>query len=40
MTIRPIRASDEEALRELCLSTTPLRRREQSERFVIWQVHG
>jgi len=40
MTIRPIRASDEEALRNLCLSTTPLRRREQSERFVIWQVYG
>jgi len=40
MTIRLIRASDEEALRALCLSTTPLRRREQSERFVIWQVYG
>jgi len=40
MTIRPIRASDEAALRTLCLETTPLRRREQSERFVIWQVYG
>ena len=40
MTIRPIRASDEDALRALCLDTTPLRRREQSERFVIWQVYG
>ncbi|MCL2494498.1 MAG: hypothetical protein FWE98_02430 [Oscillospiraceae bacterium] len=40
MEIRPIRASDEEALRALCLGTTPLRRREQSERFVIWQSFG
>ena len=40
MTIRPLRASDEAALRTLCLETTPLRRREQSERFVIWQVYG
>ena len=40
MTIRPIRPSDEAALRALCLSTTPLRRREQSERYVIWQTYG
>ena len=40
MTIRPIRPSDEAALRALCLDTTPLRRREQSERFVIWQAYG
>ena len=40
MTIRPIRPSDEPALRALCLDTTPLRRREQSERFVIWQSYG
>jgi len=35
--IRPIRPSDEPALRALCLDTTPLRR-EQSERFVIWFI--
>ena len=40
MTIRPLRANDAEALRALCLATTPLRRREQSERFVIWQTYG
>jgi len=40
MTIRPIRPSDEAALRALCLDTTPLRRREQSERLVIWQTYG
>jgi len=40
MEIRPIRPSDETALRELCLATTPLRRREASERFVIWQAFG
>jgi len=40
MIIRPIRPSDEAALRALCLETTPLRRREQSERFVIWQAYG
>jgi len=40
MDIRPIRPSDEAALRALCLETTPLRRREQSERFVIWQTYG
>jgi len=40
MEIRPLRASDEEALRALCLETTPLRRREQSERFVIWTAYG
>jgi len=40
MTIRPIRPSDEAALRALCLDTTPLHRREQSERFVIWQTYG
>jgi len=40
MQIRPIRPSDEAALRALCLDTTPLRRREQSERFVIWQAFG
>jgi len=40
MTIRPLRAGDEDALRALCLATTPLRRREQSERFVIWQTYG
>ena len=40
MTIRPIRPSDEAALRALCLEATPLRRREQSERFVIWQSFG
>ena len=40
MDIRPIRPSDEPALRTLCLDTTPLRRREQSERFVIWQAFG
>ncbi|MDR2687941.1 MAG: hypothetical protein LBB75_09315 [Oscillospiraceae bacterium] len=40
MDIRPIRPSDEPALRALCLETTPLRRREQSERFVIWTAFG
>ena len=40
ITVRPIRAGDEEALRALCLETTPLRRREQSERFVVWQAYG
>ncbi|MCL2299338.1 MAG: hypothetical protein FWC27_04235 [Firmicutes bacterium] len=40
MTIRPLRPSDEAALRGLCLATTPLHRREQSERFVIWQAYG
>ena len=40
MTIRPIRPPDEAALRALCLETTPLRRREQSERFIIWQSYG
>jgi len=40
MTIRPLRAADAEPLRALCLAATPLRRREQSERFVIWQVYG
>ena len=40
MEIRPIRPSDEAALRALCLDTTPLRRREQSERFIIWQAYG
>jgi len=40
MTIRTIRPADDAALRALCLETTPLRRREQSERFVIWQVYG
>jgi len=40
MDIRPIRPADEAALRALCLETTPLRRREQSERFVIWTAYG
>jgi hypothetical protein len=40
MDIRPIRPSDEAALRFLSLETTPLRRREQSERFVIWTAFG
>ena len=40
MEIRPIRASDEAVLCALCLETTPLRRREHSERFVIWQAFG
>ena len=40
MEIRPIRPNDEAGLRALCLDTTPLRRREHSERFVIWQSFG
>ena len=40
MDIRPIRPSDEAALRALCLESTPLRRREQSERFIIWTAFG
>jgi len=35
MEIRPLRAGDTDALRALSLETTPLRKRLQSERFVI-----
>ena len=38
MEIRPLRAGDTGALRALCLDTTPMRKRLQSERFVIQLV--
>jgi hypothetical protein len=38
MEIRPLRAGDTDALRALCLETTPQRKRLQSERFVIQLV--
>lgn len=40
MEIRPLRINDEDTLRTLCLENTHLRRRLQSERYVIWQSFG
>ncbi|MDR2647498.1 MAG: hypothetical protein LBB67_05190 [Oscillospiraceae bacterium] len=37
MIIRPLESNDENALRDLCLAQTPLRKRTQQERFVILQ---
>ena len=38
LTIRPLVPGDEPALRRLCLETTPLRARQEVERFVILQT--